>query len=496
MSLSMHMSSNVVFNDQTFPDEKFRTYLKENFSSRGFTEEGVSISSENLASIYTIDVRAKGITSLKGIEWFTSLTTLYCNGNFGLSALDVSNNTELRTLVCTQSPIGVLDLSANNYITQLQCSQCGLDELNVSNLANLTTLRCDNNNLTSLDLSNNASLSVLYCHNNRITALDLSNNRALTELYCMVNKLTQLDLTNNVNLKRLDCNANTDLVSIDVTKCPELTFLNCFNCDLPTIDVSKNLKLAGLGIQGNELTELDVSKNTELTTLVCYMNHLTELDLTGLTKLSFVPGTSSYHSQTRELVAECFEKTQPNESTPRRYYYFRLDNLKHDEGEKNIFDRMDMTSNGRTETKFTRSRVIEFKSGCKEIIGALQRRVKVAEGEITSDDVVGDIILLTDYTVSENVARGTFTYTYDINFEGSKGTDPKSEFTINWTCDATPGVITGLVRLPEDSSPISGTTYVNMMGNMSSQPWPGMNIVVNHHEDGTTTVNRMVHGGL
>ena len=91
-----------------------------------------------------------------------------------MTALDVSKNTELTSLVCDNNKLTSLDVSKNTK---------------------LTSLYCNNNQLTALDVSKNTELTVLNCANNRLTALDLSKNTELTHLNCSYNKLTALDVS-------------------------------------------------------------------------------------------------------------------------------------------------------------------------------------------------------------------------------------------------------------------------------------------------------------
>jgi hypothetical protein len=57
------------------------------------------LSEEEIAAVPVLDVMEKNIASLKGIEFFTALTDLYCDGN-QLTSLDVSKNTALQLLGC------------------------------------------------------------------------------------------------------------------------------------------------------------------------------------------------------------------------------------------------------------------------------------------------------------------------------------------------------------------------------------------------------------
>ena len=132
----------------------------------------------NINLISELNVIAKSITDLTGIEGFTDLTRLYCSGN-QLTRLDVSNNTAL---------------------TYLHCYGNQLTSLDVSNNTALIKIGSYSNELTSLDVSNNTALTDLSVVDNQLTSLDVSNNTALTSLDCYYNELTSLDVRNGNNI--------------------------------------------------------------------------------------------------------------------------------------------------------------------------------------------------------------------------------------------------------------------------------------------------------
>lgn len=68
----------------------------------------------------------------------------------------------------------------------------------------ITELRCEENDLTSLDVSKNTQLTVIDCSDNILTSLDVSKNTQLTALYCYKNNLTSLDVSKNTQLKKLN----------------------------------------------------------------------------------------------------------------------------------------------------------------------------------------------------------------------------------------------------------------------------------------------------
>ena len=168
------------------PDANFKSYLVGNSSINTNMDSEIQVSEANNFTGDIICIN-KNIYDLTGIEEFTSLNKLICQDNH-LTSLDISNNTVLTQLNCSQ----------NNQLTSLD----------VSNNTALTVLSCTSNQLTSLDVSNNTALTVLFCINNLLTSLDLTNNTALTDLNCNYNKLTSLDLTNNTALSLLSCNNN------------------------------------------------------------------------------------------------------------------------------------------------------------------------------------------------------------------------------------------------------------------------------------------------
>lgn len=153
----------VYINATNFPDAAFRNYVGDfDLNSNGYlTENEINV-------VTDISVPLMNITSLKGIEYFTALTTLDCNGN-KLTALDVTKNTALENLICVGNQ---------------------LSALNVANCTTLYTLDCSENKLTTLDVTKNTALQMLYCNDNQLTALDMTANTSLSTLYCHGNKIT------------------------------------------------------------------------------------------------------------------------------------------------------------------------------------------------------------------------------------------------------------------------------------------------------------------
>ena len=264
IDLSLHRAemageqrSAVTIDETTFPDENFRKWiLKQSYGKDGVLTE------EEIAKVESIDVAYQDIKSLKGIEYFTALETLFCDCN----------------------PLTGLDVSQNTALTYLHCAQCSLTSLDVTKNTALKWFSCPNNKLTSLDVTKNPALEYLYCIDNQLTEIDVTQNTALTSFSCYSNPITTLDVTNNTALSDFSC-GGCKLTTLDVTKNTALKYFSCYGNQLTTLDISNNTGLDWVTCNDNQLTTLDVSKNAEITSIDCYNNQLTSLDVTNCTAL-------------------------------------------------------------------------------------------------------------------------------------------------------------------------------------------------------------------
>ena len=164
---------------------------------------------------------------LSDLKWFTGLTYLDCSGN-RLTTLDVSSNSDLKTLICSDNSLSSLDLKENGQLEVLKCSYNRLTTLDLSDSGMLTELSCKNNSLTSLNVSGYPNLENLDCGFNRLESLNTDNNTGLKNLCCDENRLSSLNVGNNTALWQLNCVGNR-LSALDVTSNFELAGLWCGN---------------------------------------------------------------------------------------------------------------------------------------------------------------------------------------------------------------------------------------------------------------------------
>ena len=228
-----------------FEDANFKSYCVNAFDKNHDGE----ISTEEAQNVKKINVSTDNIRSLKGIESFPSLTSFTCSGSG--ETYDYVENEEIGKGLLT-----TIDLSKNTELVSLYCSQNRLTSLNLNGCTKLQVLHCWFNKLTTLDVSAMNSLEELSCHKNKLSSLDVSNCSEIRYLSCSENQLTSFLLSPSITLTELYCHTNK----------------------LPTIDVSKNTALQYFECYSNLLTTLDVSNNKDLKLLWCYYNpNLTEI---------------------------------------------------------------------------------------------------------------------------------------------------------------------------------------------------------------------------
>ena len=205
--------------NEAFKDENFYACVSQRYN--GHSDQ--YLTDEQLASIDSLYCYNKEITSTKGLEKLTSLTSLTLDNN-QLTNIDVSKNTALTNLSLNNNQLTNINLSKNTALTRLELFNNQLTNIDVSNNTALQSLNLEKNQLTSIDISKNTSLTYLTLSNNQLTSIDVSKNTALEYLNLRTNQLTSIDVSNNNSLKTLELYYN-QLTSVDVSNNAELEYL-------------------------------------------------------------------------------------------------------------------------------------------------------------------------------------------------------------------------------------------------------------------------------
>ncbi len=250
--------------------------IKLNFKAAA-NDTPVKIKCGNLDTTFTVgtELKPKANRYTAGDNIMTiygDLSELHCNKNEeSLTAIDLSNNTELTVLSCYSNQISSLDVTKLTKLTNLYCYSNQISSLDLRNNTQLKSIYCAGNQFSSLDVSNNRLLEELGCGTNNITSINLTNNTELKELYCGSNKIEALNISKNTKLKEIYCGDNK-LTSLDLSNNTELTDLSCYSNKLNALDVTKLTKLTKLYCYVNNISNIDISKNTELKNFYCYDN--------------------------------------------------------------------------------------------------------------------------------------------------------------------------------------------------------------------------------
>ncbi|MDO5747456.1 MAG: hypothetical protein Q4P66_07360, partial [Actinomycetaceae bacterium] len=146
----------IEINEVNFPDENFREFLLDPKNISGAGQDGVLTLAER-NQITSLKISSKGLTSLKGIEFFTELTKLDVEGNY-LTEVDISANTKLKVVYLRNNQLKSIDFSRNTALEFIEIFDNRLQSIDVSMLPDLRFLHIDHNNLTTLDLTENRKL--------------------------------------------------------------------------------------------------------------------------------------------------------------------------------------------------------------------------------------------------------------------------------------------------------------------------------------------------
>lgn len=134
------------------------------------------------------------------------------------------------------------------------------------------------NELQGVDVTHNPNLTYLSLYMNPVRSLDVSKCPDLYYLDCSYCELDELNVTHNAKLESLLCFGN-NLSTLDVRENPLLYELNARNNKLPALDLIANPLIEDLDVQNNALTSLVVTGMKNLVTLYASNNQLHVLDI-------------------------------------------------------------------------------------------------------------------------------------------------------------------------------------------------------------------------
>lgn len=289
-----------------FPDDKFRLYLQTLENEIG-NKDGY-FSNAEIEQVKEIKIEGStyaGMTNVQGIEIFMNLERFICQD---LGSETGSADLELEFRDANENHSTEPYSKVNAKLKYVNCNHSKVNKLDITGCDELEYLNCsDNESLNTVDLSKNTKLEYLYCSNTALETLKPEKNIDLKVLDCSYKKddnrstetgvfnpsgnsaLKTLDLKTNAKLEYLDCSSNSGLTltlpsdldnaAANATATPtaadylegnSLKYIDCHECGLTALDLSSGTSLQYLNCAGNSISQgLDISKNTKLEYLDC-----------------------------------------------------------------------------------------------------------------------------------------------------------------------------------------------------------------------------------
>ena len=204
-----------------------------------------------------------------------------------LKTIDVTKNPELTHLYVRKNPelAGVIDLSNNTKLQEVWCAESKVEGPNLSNdHSSLQKIVSYYSDITSLDLSTCPNLTYLEAHGMKLSSIDLTKCTELDYLWLKFNEITALDLTNCTAIREVQVGGNK-IGSLDMSKCHDIRLLEIANNVLTEINLDGCVMLESLDVSANQLTELDLSDCKKLFSASVSENMLTTLDVSGMEEL-------------------------------------------------------------------------------------------------------------------------------------------------------------------------------------------------------------------
>lgn len=227
-----------------------------------------------------LDISNSTILYMEGLQYFTNLAHLYCQGNFSnTTILDVTMMPNLQTLTCNGNNLVTLNVGGLTNLQEIKCGSNNLANFSVLGLSNLKILRCDSTGMTNLNLSGLYNLEELYCFNSgNLTSINFTGCTVLNKIMANNCELSGLNVAGLNSLSYLECSQNP-FTSLNVSNLPALTFLQTAAGQLISLDVSNCTSLATLYCNNNQLTSINLQNCTALSTANFRINQLTALNL-------------------------------------------------------------------------------------------------------------------------------------------------------------------------------------------------------------------------
>lgn len=266
---SVYAETVVSITGENFCDSAFQKYVRDKIDTNG---NGILEGSEQKAvksiSIHWSDYN---VTNYKGIEFFTNLDNLYINAAYYPDDEEISS-------VSTGSVIA-LDLSQNTKIKRLICNASKIKGLNFSRLTELEEVRISAKH-EQLDLSFNHRLRKIVMGNVRLTG----KMKDLEEFNVKNADMADFDISASKKIAYLHLDS-VKMKKLQLAGLTGLKEISCSSSEIPEIILDGIKSLVTVYLDSSKIEKLSVSGCVNLKNLRCPYNKLKELRLQRCHKL-------------------------------------------------------------------------------------------------------------------------------------------------------------------------------------------------------------------
>lgn len=341
----------VQINATNFPDEAFRNYVETylDLAADGYIDDDDITDTTSIRIPYSGNSvpSSEAIHNLKGIEYFTEVTSLIIFNEPIESGLVFGNLKKMKSCDIQLDDVAATSLDfrgcdslatinindnygtknyTNIYLNDTLKSftfKCyGTAALDFSNCSALETVSIEGYVSPISGLNDHTNIETVSVKSRSVVNLDLSNNQSLASLDCSMAEhtlpqLTSLNCSNCPALKVVNCSGCESLSSLDFTGCSDLETLRCNDIAVrPALDLHEFKKLKALSVVNTNLSSLLLGEKPVLRELYCYTDssniYIRTLDLNGCDILrdAFVlNGTFSTHQVASVLRLQCDSRT-------------------------------------------------------------------------------------------------------------------------------------------------------------------------------------------
>ncbi len=216
-------------NEANFPDPVLREYLTQKHDF--FDHKGYITWFDCVHNVDEIDLRNRSdLKNLQGIEYFEDLQEINVMGT-GLTEIDVTNNPNLRILLCSNTAISQIDVSQNPKLESLDFLYCPVKKIDISNNPELIAVNCSFTDVTELNTASNPELGAIVCRGTGIKNLDITENPKLYTLDIMGTDIQSIDFSYHTKLQSLHCD-DISFGYLDLQGKHNLKSLTLWNNDL------------------------------------------------------------------------------------------------------------------------------------------------------------------------------------------------------------------------------------------------------------------------